>query len=462
MLREENRQPSAPVEDAKMRGNAMSWSGSLLLACLAMNAPDSARNADVPGDFGAGVYKHVEHLASFGDRRAGSVNEGRAIEYVSNQLQEAGLEVKVEPYLFDCFEWSAAELQVGESSYLPEVIGFNPYEDDLTHAGEMVLLDPDLPDEQFEKLDLEGASIVTVKTESPVTYFRLLAKTPKLIVLLEKGDYQEVAQAGTRHFMLQVSGSLRRYHSANVIGILSAPRPTVDEIIISAHLDSYKDSPGADDNGTGVGVMIELARYFARLQDGRSANLKFVAFGAEEVGMLGARIYLARHETDLKNNRLVFNIDRVGGSGRAVVEALGGITGIPARQGSSQIPDPIADKSWEGLESCWSLNAPDVVPLMRASNRPPWLVDVIRDSIDEAGLQVVLAGNLGGDSLAFSQAGMVASGMAIGGNPVHSPNDVPSRIDIQSLENCGLLVSTLLLKVMAERPWRSSAGAAAD
>jgi hypothetical protein len=135
---------------------------------------------------------------------------------------------------------------------------------------------------------------------------------------------------------------------------------------------------------------------------------------------------------------------------------LGGIAGIPLKQGSSQIPASIADKSWEGLESGWSLNAPDVMPLMRASNRPPWLVDVIRDSVNETALQVGLAGNLGGDSLVFSQAGIVASGMVIGGNPVHSPEDVPSRIRVQSLQDCGRLVSTLLRKVMAEKLWQSS------
>jgi len=40
----------------------------------------------------------VEHLASSVVRRAGSVNEGRTIEYVSHQLQEAGLEVRVGDY----------------------------------------------------------------------------------------------------------------------------------------------------------------------------------------------------------------------------------------------------------------------------------------------------------------------------------------------------------------------------
>jgi hypothetical protein len=180
-----------------------------------------------------------------------------------------------------------------------------------------------------------------------------------------------------------------------------------------------------------------------------------VAFGAEEVGVLGARMYLSRHRTDLENCRLLFNIDRVGGSGVAHIEALGGINGIPKERGRSQIPVALADKSWEGLESGWMLNAPDLLPLMTASNRPPWLVDAIKAAIDETGVEVSLSGGLGGDSLAFSQAGIVTTAMAIGGNTVHSPKDVPSQINVRSLENCGRLVSTLVRKIMAGKPWLS-------
>jgi hypothetical protein len=436
-----------------MISHGISWNCSLLFALLAFATPLSGQKAGLPGRFGEDAFKHLDHLASLGIRRAGSVNEGRAAVYISSQLQEAGLDVKVEPFEFDCFEWSEAEFQVGGMSYVPEAIGFNPYQDDLIHAGDMILLNPDLPGQQFGQLDLKGAVVVTMNTGSPLAYFRLLSKEPRLIILLRKGDYQHLEKSGNQEFRLQIRGFIRKYRSANVIGILPAPLPTVDEIIISAHLDSYKNSPGADDNGSGVGVMIELARYFAGLKNRRTANLKFVAFGAEEVGVLGARMYLSRHETDLTNCRLVFNIDRVGGSGTANIEALGGIAGVPSKKGCSQIPTSIADKSWEGLESGWILNAPKVLPILRASNRPPWLVETINDSIDETGSKVSLAGGLGGDSLVFSQAGIVSSGMAIGGNSVHNPGDVPSQINIQSLEKCGRLVSVLLLKVMAEKPW---------
>ena len=76
--------------------------------------------------------------------------------------------VNVEPFVFACFDWSAAEFRAGGATYVPEQIGFNPYEGDLDFSGEMVLVDPDLPQERFERLDLEGDAVVTVKTDSPL------------------------------------------------------------------------------------------------------------------------------------------------------------------------------------------------------------------------------------------------------------------------------------------------------
>jgi Zn-dependent M28 family amino/carboxypeptidase len=51
-------------------------------------------------------------------------------------------------------------------------------------------------------------------------------------------------------------------------------------IIIGAHYDSHKNSPGANDNASGVAAMLELARAAAswRLQN----TLRFVAFTNEE------------------------------------------------------------------------------------------------------------------------------------------------------------------------------------
>jgi acetylornithine deacetylase/succinyl-diaminopimelate desuccinylase-like protein len=44
---------------------------------------------------------------------------------------------------------------------------------------------------------------------------------------------------------------------------LPNPDKTSDKIIVAAHYDTVPHSPGADDNGTGIAVLLELARLFA-------------------------------------------------------------------------------------------------------------------------------------------------------------------------------------------------------
>jgi Zn-dependent M28 family amino/carboxypeptidase len=59
--------------------------------------------------------------------------------------------------------------------------------------------------------------------------------------------------------------------------------------LLCAHYDSVPTTPGADDNASGLAVMLEVARHFA----GREKNLAFVAFNCEEDGLIGSRDFVA-------------------------------------------------------------------------------------------------------------------------------------------------------------------------
>jgi aminopeptidase YwaD len=60
-------------------------------------------------------------------------------------------------------------------------------------------------------------------------------------------------------------------------------------ILVGAHYDAVPGSPGADDNGTAVAVLLELARAFAEAPPRRPVRL--VAFDLEETDRLGSRAY---------------------------------------------------------------------------------------------------------------------------------------------------------------------------
>ncbi|OUZ07828.1 Zn-dependent exopeptidase M28 [Aeromicrobium sp. PE09-221] len=66
--------------------------------------------------------------------------------------------------------------------------------------------------------------------------------------------------------------------SPNVIATRPGAPATDPHVVVGAHLDTIPVAPGAEDNASGVAVMLELARIVAESE----VPVRFVAFGAEE------------------------------------------------------------------------------------------------------------------------------------------------------------------------------------
>ncbi len=81
-------------------------------------------------------------------------------------------------------------------------------------------------------------------------------------------------------------------------------------ILIGAHFDTVIGSPGADDNGTGIAVLLELARFFYHYPS--PYPIQLVAFDLEEYGLVGSCAYanhLKRQKIDLK---LMISLEMLG------------------------------------------------------------------------------------------------------------------------------------------------------
>lgn len=118
---------------------------------------------------------------------------------------------------------------------------------------------------------------------------------------------------GTDHCVSFQRGDLK---DQNVVAYLhrneDANAPVV---LIGAHYDAQgmRDAdvyPGADDNASGVAALLEIARISAGRKNG--PDLVFVAFGAEEKGLLGAKAYVANPSVPLSRMLLMLNLDMVG------------------------------------------------------------------------------------------------------------------------------------------------------
>jgi Peptidase family M28 len=95
----------------------------------------------------------------------------------------------------------------------------------------------------------------------------------------------------------------------NVFAEREGTSKTSGSILISAHYDTVFNSPGADDNATGVAVTLEVARLFASRPTPRTLQLVF--FDKEEAGLLGSKAFVA-NKIHLENLYGVINMDMVG------------------------------------------------------------------------------------------------------------------------------------------------------
>ncbi|MGK7918114.1 MAG: M28 family peptidase [Prochloraceae cyanobacterium] len=81
-------------------------------------------------------------------------------------------------------------------------------------------------------------------------------------------------------------------------------------ILIGAHYDAVPGTPGADDNATGVAVLLELAREFAA--NPLPYPLQLVAFDLEEYGMVGSSEYAALLKQNQQPLRLMLSLEMLG------------------------------------------------------------------------------------------------------------------------------------------------------
>ena len=92
-------------------------------------------------------------------------------------------------------------------------------------------------------------------------------------------------------------------------------------ILVEGHLDSVGESfAGADDNATGTSATLEMARVLSTYQNNNT--LRFFLTNGEEQGMLGSTFYVKNliASGDIKNLKLVVNMDMVGFNSNGTVE----------------------------------------------------------------------------------------------------------------------------------------------
>jgi len=102
----------------------------------------------------------------------------------------------------------------------------------------------------------------------------------------------------------------------NVVGDLKGTAGSDEWLVYGAHYEGHDIAVGALDDATGAAVVMELGRTLAKEKEHLKHNIRFICFGAEEIGLYGSRAYCEAHPDFMKKIRFMMNFDAAGRAGR--------------------------------------------------------------------------------------------------------------------------------------------------
>ncbi|MBD2453121.1 M20/M25/M40 family metallo-hydrolase [Nostoc sp. FACHB-87] len=140
-----------------------------------------------------------------------------------------------------------------------------------------------------------------------------------LLAHIEKLNFQRYTTAERSRTRTYITSELKKSgwkpqlekftEGVNIFAERLGTDKTAGTILVGAHYDTVAASPGADDNGTGVAVLLEIARLLGSQPTPRTLQLIF--FDKEEAGLLGSKAFAAQAKR-LKNLSGVIVMDMVG------------------------------------------------------------------------------------------------------------------------------------------------------
>jgi aminopeptidase YwaD len=314
-----------------------------IVALIATAQPDALHAQSLVPFDGAAAKRQVDALAvQIGSRPAGSAAYDQAVQYAEGQLQQWGYAPALETFPLDVYQDRGSTVDVADGSGTSQRIDADTLQYSVAGHVEAPLVAAGAGQTQdFAGIDARGkialiqrgvqrfsdkvANAATAGAVGVIIYNdatgrvqgTLAEAEPVPAATISGEEGQQLLgelQSGPLTATLNVDAERQQSSATNVIADLPGSRPDAGTVIFTAHLDSVPAGPGANDNGSGSAVVLELAHELAqRSPDQRPINLRFALFGAEELGLDGSQYYV-QHLSDAERQslRADINLDMVG------------------------------------------------------------------------------------------------------------------------------------------------------
>lgn len=276
-------------------------------------------------------------------RESATEQERAAAEFLRQRFEALGYDVRLQPFEV---EMERARISLaGEGESIPGIrLSRSPYGEAtglLVDVGRA--FEKDIPDggidgmialiergtisfeEKIARVTAAGAVAAIVYNNASVNFRGTLAtdgSIPAVSITRAAGD-RLLARLSQGDVRTTVTVAHVVADSVNVIAEMPGADPDGGMVILGGHYDTVPGVPGANDNGSGIAVLMTIASEVA--DRSYPFTLRFVGFGAEEIGLFGSRFHvesLSAH--DLEGVIAMLNFDALG-SGRTA-----GVLGDPA------------------------------------------------------------------------------------------------------------------------------------
>ncbi|MCC5945173.1 MAG: M20/M25/M40 family metallo-hydrolase [Bernardetiaceae bacterium] len=306
------------------------------------------------------VRQHMQQLCSEAMHGRGYISEGdrKAADYIADAFQTAGLKAFQKESFLQYFEISVntfpglllqidgKTLEAGSDYIIQPISQGGRAQGNLLYITQEVLDNPKAQKRVMKSIKSDYVLVFDETLQSRIfeniAFRPILQKTKAIIVLKAKLTASMAQEAHifpifevlktkfpkkAKNINFEVKQEvLKNYRSQNVIGYVEGRKHPDKFFVFTAHYDHLGRLgeayfPGANDNASGTVMLIELAHYFS--QNPPDHSVVFMAFGAEEVALLGSRYYVENPYFPLEDITFLFNMDifGTGKDGATVVNA---------------------------------------------------------------------------------------------------------------------------------------------
>ena len=293
----------------------------------------------------------------FGSRFGGTEGERQAADYIKRKLSEYGLkDVHLEPFEYLGWRRGYTEFSIFEPKQRTLPCISLPHSPPTDLKGQVFDMGEGFPDDFDKKADQIKDKIVMVSSEmNPKNIKRWVHRMekygrsilaggigfifvnhypgfgpatggigirgkagpiPGVSLSKEDGAYLQrlIRKHGTVKIHLKTTDTLEKMTSWNIIGDLPGQDNPTQIIMLGSHYDGHDISQGAVDPASGVASVLEAARVLAKYAHPLPRTLRFCLWGVEEIGLLGSRAYVEKHQAELDQIRFYLNMDAAGGA----------------------------------------------------------------------------------------------------------------------------------------------------